>query len=91
MIKELDAILYDDGSGIFADLRRGNFSKNEIQLEKIRQFAKRLNREIREGRGDPREVLYIVAIVHDLFIFAEAGWTVDFATEIYETVNYAVD
>ena len=89
--KELDNLLYDDGDGIFAKLRREDYEKDEAQLNILRQFAKRLNGEIRAGGGDPKELLYIVAIVHDLFIFSEAEWTADFATELYRTVNYAVD
>ena len=87
----IDKILYDDGNGIFAKLRRNDYIKDESQLDFIREYAKRVNEEIRSGKGNPKEVLYIVAIVHDLFIFADAEWTVDFATEIYETVNFMVD
>ena len=89
--KELDKLLYDDGDGIFAKLRRDDYEKDEEQLNALRQFAKRLNKEIREGTCDPKELLRIVAIVHDLLIFSEAEWTADFATELYHTVNYAVD
>lgn len=87
----IDKILYDDGNGIFAKLRRQDYNKDESQLDLVREFAKKVNADIREGKGDPKEVVYIVAIVHDLFVFADAGWTAEFATEIYETVNYMVD
>ena len=88
----LDKLLYDDGDGVFAKLRRGDYEKDEAQLELIRQFARRVNEEIRAGKGDPKEVIYIVAIVHDLLVFSdEASWAADFATEIYHTVNSGVE
>ena len=88
----LDELLYGESNGIFAKLRRSDYEKNEEQLDLLRNFAKELNLEIRAGKGDPKDVLYIVAIVHDLFVFSPwAEWTADFATEIYETVNYLVD
>ena len=91
MNKDLEKLLYDDYCGIIAALRRGDYQKKEVQLEKIMQFAKRMNKEIREGTVDPKEMLYVVAIVYDLLIFSDAGWTIDFATEIYETVCDSVD
>ena len=87
----LDKLLYDDGDGVFAKLRRGDYEKDEAQLDLIRKFAKRINEEVRAGKGDPKEVIYIVAIVHDLLIFSdEVEWAADFATEIYHTVNFMV-
>ncbi len=89
---ELNELLYGDRDGIFAKLRRCDYTKDEKQLDLLREFAKELNSKIRSDRGDPKDVLYIVAIVHDLFVFSDhADWTADFATEIYETVNYMVD
>ena len=88
----LDNLLYDDGDGVFAKLRRGDYEKDEAQLDLIRKFAGRINEEIRAGKGDPREVIYIVAIVHDLLVFSdEVEWAADFATEIYHTVNFMVE
>ena len=87
----LDKLLYADDNGVFSKLRRGCYQKDEAQLDQIRWFAKQLNVDIRAGTADPKMVVYIVAIVHDLFVYADAGWTTKFATEIYETVNYRVD
>ena len=87
----LDNLLYDDGDGVFAKLRRCDYKKDEAQLDLIRQFAERINEEVRAGKGDPKEVIYIVAIVHDLLIFFdEVEWAADFAPEIYHTVNFMV-
>ena len=92
MNKYLDKLLYDDGDGIFARLRRGDYTKYEEQLDLVRDFARRLNADIRAGKGDPKDVLYIVGIVHDLFVFSDVNdWTADFATEIYVIVNFMVD
>ena len=90
-MNDLDRLLYDDGDGLFAKLRRNDYERDEVQLDKVRAFAQRLNEEIRAGKGDPKAVLYIVAIVHDLFVYDGAEWTSEFATEIYETVNFMVD
>ena len=88
---DLDKLLYDDGDGVFAKLRREDYEKDEAQLDLIRKFVGRINEEIRAGKGDPVEVLRIVAIVHDLLVFSdEVEWAADFATEIYHTVNFMV-
>ena len=39
MNKYLDKLLYDDGDGIFAKLRRGDFTKYEEQLDLVRDFV----------------------------------------------------
>lgn len=87
----IEKILYDDYNGIIAKLRRNDFNKDESQLELLREFARKVNAELREGKANPKEVIYIVAIVYDLLIFADAGWTIDFATEIYGLVNFKID
>lgn len=89
---DMDKILYDDGDGIFAKLRRDDYTKDEAQLDLVREFVKKVNTEIREGKSNPKDIIRIIAIVHDLFIFSdEADWTADFATEIYHMVNFMVD
>ena len=87
MNEQMDKILYEDGTGFFSKLGSGNYAKDEHQLNLIMEFARNVNNAIRSGNGSAEDVLYIVAIVHDLFIYADAGWTKELATEIYEIAN----
>lgn len=81
-LEKIKEILYDDGDGIFARLKNGDYSISQDEKNEIISFAEYCNTMLKEGNLPADVAVIALEIVHFLPEYDEQEWTTLLAEEV---------
>lgn len=79
----INHIMYDEIDGIISALREGFLDEPTEKIEVLITFAEKVNRDLKSGKADARDVFDVSCAIHDLMLFENVEWTRKASGKIY--------
>lgn len=86
MKEKIKQVLYDDVDGVFSQIRKGNFVKDEQKLLIISNFVKEVNASIRSNNCNAQDILDVTTIIFTLLQYSSVNWAKEVASDLYLTL-----
>lgn len=79
----INYIMYDEIDGIISALREGILDEPTEKIEFLVTFAEKVNRDLKSGKADARDVFDISCAIHDIMLFENVEWAKKASGRIY--------